>query len=185
MSPVPQHLRSDLLDLLPARPALLVLDFDGVLTDDRVYVSEDGAETVCCTRGDGMGTTLLRRAGFPVLVISTEVNPVVAARCRKLKVECIQGVADKTLELRRILAERGVRPEEVVFVGNDVNDIGCARLAGCGLAVADAHPMLVAAARGVLSRPGGRGAVREAAELILARLGREIVYNESDRTSPP
>lgn len=178
---LPEHLNPALFALLPERPALLVLDFDGVITDDRVYVSEDGKEAVCCTRGDGMGTTLLRRAGFPVLVLSTEKNPVVAARCAKLKVECVQGVADKTAELRRLLEERGVNPQQVVFVGNDINDLGCVRLVGCGLCVADGHPVLQRTARGVLTRPGGRGAVREIAELILVRLGQELVYNPSDR----
>lgn len=178
---IPEHLSHEIIALLPKQPALLALDFDGVVTDDRVYVAEDGKEMVACTRGDGMGTTLLRRIGFPVLVISTEKNPVVQARCTKLKVECIQGCADKTLEFRRILDERGIDPSQVVFVGNDVNDIGCARIAGCGLAVADAHPMLKKAARGVLTKSGGHGAVREIAEMILVRLGHEIVYNESDR----
>lgn len=180
---LPQYLREDLFLLLPEKPALLVLDFDGVLTDDRVYVTEDGKEMVACTRGDGLGITLLRRAGFPVLVLSTEKNPVVAARCTKLQVECIQGCADKTQELKRSLSEKNVPASHVIFVGNDVNDIGCLRLAGCGFAVADAHPMLKEAAKGVLSRPGGRGAVREVAELILVKLGREILYNDSDRWS--
>jgi len=178
---IPQHLREDLFALIPEKPLLLVLDFDGVLTDDRVYVSEDGREMVACTRGDGMGTTLLRRADFPVVILSTEKNPVVAARARKLQVECRQGLDDKTLELERLLEERGVPAAQAIYVGNDVNDIGCLRRVGCGLAVADAHPMAKAAARAVLSHPGGRGAVREVAELILARLGREIFYNESDR----
>jgi N-acylneuraminate cytidylyltransferase len=178
---IPEHLRKDILALIPEEPVLLVLDFDGVVTDDRVYVAEDGREMVACTRGDGMGTTLLRRAGFPVVILSTEKNAVVGARARKLQVECRQGCEDKTLELERLLGERGVRAAQVVYVGNDVNDIGCLRRAGCGLVVADAHPMAKAAARGVLSHSGGRGAVREVAELILARLGREIVYNESDR----
>lgn len=179
---IPEHLSSELLALLPRAPTLLALDFDGVLTDDRVYITEDGNESVCCTRGDGMGTTLLRRANFPVLVISTETNPVVAKRCAKLKVECFQGVVDKTVEFRRWLAERKVDPVNVVFVGNDINDIGCARIAGASFAVADAHPLLKRAVKGVLTRAGGQGAVREIAELILTRLGQEIVYNESDRT---
>jgi hypothetical protein len=79
-----------------------------------------------------------------------------------------------------------LRPARRVFLamhkGNDVNDLGCVRLAGCGLAVLDAHPLLKKAARGVLSHPGGRGAVREVAEMILFKLGHEIVYNASDRT---
>jgi YrbI family 3-deoxy-D-manno-octulosonate 8-phosphate phosphatase len=178
---LPDHLSPELFDLLPESPALLVLDFDGVMTDDTVYVNERGEEMVACTRGDGMGITLLRRAGFPVLVLSTEKNPVVAARCAKLQVECLQGIADKTAELRRVCSARGVDPGRVVFVGNDVNDLGCARLVGCSFAVSDAHPLLLRAAKGVLSRPGGRGAVRETAELILTRIGHEIVYNDSDR----
>jgi YrbI family 3-deoxy-D-manno-octulosonate 8-phosphate phosphatase len=178
---LPDPLRPDLFALLPERPAILVLDFDGVMTDDRVYVDQDGRETVCCTRGDGLGLTLLRRAEFPVLVLSTEANPVVAARCRKVKVECIQGCPDKTLELERILVARGIPAERMVFIGNDVNDIGCLRRAGCGLVPADAHPLARGAARGILSKPGGRGAVREAAEMILLRLGRDLLYNESDR----
>ncbi len=177
---LPDHLRPDLFAILPARPALLVLDFDGVMTDDTVYVSEDGREAVACTRGDGLGLTLLRRAGFPVLVLSTERNPVVTARCRKVKVECVQGCPDKTAEFERILREKAVRAEDVIFIGNDVNDIGVLHRAGCGLVVADAHPLARAAAHGVLTHPGGRGAVREVAELILVKLGRGLMYNESD-----
>ncbi len=177
---IPEHLNPQLFALLPEKPVLLVLDFDGVITDDRVHVTEDGKESVSCTRGDGMGTTLLHRAGFPVLVLSTEKNPVVAARCAKLKLECIQGVSDKTLEFRRLLTDRGIDPAGVIFVGNDVNDMGCARIAGASFSVADGHPMLKRVAKGVLTRPGGHGAVREIAELILTRIGLEIVYNASD-----
>lgn len=173
---LPEHLRQQLFDRLPREPALLALDFDGVITDDRVYVSEDGRESVACTRGDGMGITLLRRAGFPVVVISTEPNPVVRARCDKLKVECVQNCERKVEDLRRLLDERGIPAERIVFVGNDINDIPCLELAGCGLAVADAHPLVKAAADGVLSHPGGHGAVREVAEMLLVRLGREIAY---------
>jgi N-acylneuraminate cytidylyltransferase len=173
---LPAHLRDDLYRLLPEEPALLALDFDGVLTDDRVYVSEDGREMVACTRGDGLGITLLRRASFPVLVISTEPNPVVSARCAKLGIECLQDCRKKADDLARFLRERGIPRERLVFVGNDINDIGCLRLAGCGLAVADAHPLVKEAAAGVLSHPGGRGAVREVAEMLIVRLGREIVY---------
>lgn len=177
---LPAHLRADLFGLLPEQPRLLVLDFDGVMTDDRVFVSEDGKESVSCTRGDGLGVTLLRRASFPVIVLSSETNPVVTARATKLKIECLQGVADKTEELRKLLETRGIRPEDVVFVGNDVNDLGCLGLVGCGLVVADAHPYARKAARGVLSKRGGRGAVREVAELILSRLGRDILYRSAD-----
>ena len=181
---LPDHISASLLALLPERPALLVLDFDGVLTDDRVYVREDGVETVACTRGDGLGITLLRRAGFPVVILSAEENPVVGARARKLKVECIQGATDKTGALRRLLAERGIEARDVVFVGNDVNDVGCLGMVGCGLVVPEAQPLARRAARGVLTRPGGAGAVREVAEMILLRLGHGIGW-EPPGAPPP
>lgn len=180
---LPRHIREDLYRLLPERPSLLVLDFDGVMTDDKVYVLQDGTEAVACTRGDGLGITLLNRAGFPVLILSTEENPVVGARARKLKVECIQGVRDKRAELERIFRERGLDPAQVIYVGNDVNDVPCLELCGCGLAVEDAHPVAKQVARGVLSHPGGRGAVREVAELILLRIGRGVLYNPGETKS--
>ncbi len=178
---IPEHLDRRLFELLPEKPALLAMDFDGVFTDDRVYVDEAGRELAACTRGDGMGVTLLRRAGFPVLVISTEPNPIVRARSEKLGVECVHGCADKTLEFRALLRDRKIDPAETIYVGNDVNDIGCLRTVGCGLVVADAHPLVRDVADGVLTRRGGKGAVREICELVLVRLGRDLLFNPSDR----
>ena len=152
---------------LPAKVALLVLDFDGVLTDNRVWVTEDGVETVACNRSDGMGLAMLRVQGIEAMVLSTETNLVVAARCRKLGIPCQHGVEDKEAVLRASMAERNVDPSQVVYVGNDVNDLGCLRLAGCGVAVADAHSAVLAEADLVLSRRGGQGAVRELCDMIL------------------
>jgi YrbI family 3-deoxy-D-manno-octulosonate 8-phosphate phosphatase len=146
----------------------LVTDFDGVHTDDSVLVGEDGAELVIVNRGDGMGVSLLRRAGVPTLILSTETNPVVTARARKLGVDVRQGLADKAAVLRAWAAERGVDLDRVAYLGNDVNDLACLELVGWPLAVPDAHPRVLAAARLVLGSPGGHGAVREAAERILA-----------------
>lgn len=167
MQDLQQH---PLYERLPAPPALVVFDFDGVMTDNAVYVAEDGREWVRCSRGDGMGITLLRRAGVPLLVLSTETNPVVLARCRKLKIECIHGCVDKTRVFEDLLAERGLDRERVIFVGNDVNDLGCLEMAGCGVVVADAHPDAMRAADGMLTQIGGNGAVRELADLLLAKL---------------
>lgn len=170
-----------LSELLPAKPALLVLDFDGVMTGNTVYLDETGREMVRCSRGDGMGVTLLVRAKFPVVVLSTEKNPVVMRRCEKLKIPCIHGVADKTVAFKALLAERDVKADDVVFVGNDINDIGCLRLAGCGLVVSDAHRSVIPEADGVLSHPGGSGAVREVCDALVAKLGLPGHYNESDK----
>lgn len=152
---------------------LVVLDFDGVLTDDRVWITETGVEAVVCSRGDGMGIERLRGAGVEVVVISKEANPVVRERCRKLKVECHHGVERKEQLLRELIEARGLPLDHVVYVGNDINDLSCMRMVGWPVAVADAHPEVVAAARIVLSRPGGRGAVREIADLILSLRNRE------------
>lgn len=159
---------------LPARVELVALDFDGVLTDNYVLVGADGAEFVRCSREDGMGIALLQAAGVPVVVLSSERHPVVAARCRKLGVECHASLIDKGQALRELLQQRKILSENVVFVGNDVNDIECLRLAGCGLVVADAHPAAVQVATAMLARPGGRGAVRELCDLLLARLGSAV-----------
>lgn len=146
---------------------VLVTDFDGVHTDDRAQVRQDGAETVTVSREDGMGVSLLRRAGVPFLILSTETNPVVAARADKLGVPVLHGVADKATVLAEWLRESGHDPARAAYIGNDLNDLGCLTLVGWPIAVPNAHPEVLAAARLVLTRPGGQGAVREACELIL------------------
>ena len=158
--------------LAPAPAAVpakaLVTDFDGVHTDDTAALDQEGRESVRVSRSDGMGVERLRRAGVPVLILSKERNPVVAARGAKLRVPVLQGVEDKAAALTAWLAEQGVEPADCAYVGNDVNDLTAMALVGWPIAVADAHPDVVTAARTVLRRRGGHGAVREAAELLLA-----------------
>ena len=166
-----ERARRERLALLPERPAVLALDFDGVMTDNRVLMSQDGTESVVCHRGDGMGIERLRRAGLPVVVFSKETNPVVAARCAKLQIPCLQGLDDKAAALRAWLAEQGIDPVNAVFLGNDVNDEKCLRAVGCGVVVRDAHPAVRPHARFELEAHGGNGAVRELSDLIEARLG--------------
>lgn len=154
---------------MPQRVDLLVLDFDGVFTDNRVWVDETGREAVLAHRGDGMGLEMLRKAGIRAVVLSKETNPVVAARCRKLNLPVWQGVEDKATLLRRLLEEWQVDPRFTVYLGNDVNDIPCFPLVGWAVVVADAHPQAKRAADKVLRTPGGYGAIRELVDLILAR----------------
>ena len=151
-----------------ARIRLLVLDFDGVMTDNRVLVFQDGTEAVLCHRGDGWGLQRLRQVGVEVVVLSTETNPVVAARCRKLGLECVQGSADKGASLRELAGRRALAAGEVAYVGNDENDRGCLEWAGLPIVVADAAPAVVGLARLVTRLPGGMGAVRELADWIVA-----------------
>lgn len=159
----------DRLQALPAAPHALVFDFDGVMTDDRVLVMEDGREAVLCRRGDGLGIARLR-GRLPMLILSTEENRVVAARGDKLKLPVIHGSRDKWADLSSWLAAVGVIPERVIYVGNDVNDIACLSRVGCGVVPADAHPEARAHARLILSHSGGEGAVREICDLVLKRL---------------
>jgi N-acylneuraminate cytidylyltransferase len=158
------------LQALPDFIAALVLDFDGVFTDNKVIVFQDGREAVVCDRGDGWGLAQLKRLGVPILVLSTEENPVVHARCDKLGIACLHGIQDKLTDLTAWLRAKRIDISQVVYVGNDVNDLACLRAAGCGIAVGNAHPRARAAAKMVLSAPGGQGAIREVAELIEEKL---------------
>ncbi|SDJ77530.1 N-acetylneuraminate synthase family protein [Nonomuraea jiangxiensis] len=146
----------------------VITDFDGVHTDDRAYVDSDGREMVLVSRSDGMGVSLLRRSGVKVLIMSTEHNPVVAARARKLGVPVLQGLADKRTVLRDWLRIEGLDPARVAYVGNDVNDLGPMSEVGWPVATPDAHPRVRAAARVVLTRAGGDGAVRELCDRVVA-----------------
>lgn len=157
--------------LEPAEPLaarVVVTDFDGVHTDDSAWVDAAGTEHVRVSRSDGMGVALLRRAGVPVLILSTERNAVVRARAEKLQVEVIHGVDDKATVLRQWATDHGIDLAETAYLGNDVNDLPAMALVGWPVAVADARPEVVAAARVVLTRPGGAGAVRELADRVLA-----------------
>jgi YrbI family 3-deoxy-D-manno-octulosonate 8-phosphate phosphatase len=155
---------------LPERPCLVVFDFDGVMTDDRVWTDQNGRELVASSRSDGMGIALLRKAGIDALVISTETNPVVTARCEKLKLPVLQSVLDKGQALSTYLEQHQIEQEHVVYLGNDINDLPCLNIVGCFVAVADAHPGLRSQADRVLSKQGGHGAVRELCDLLLSRL---------------
>ncbi|GAA2992887.1 N-acylneuraminate cytidylyltransferase [Microbacterium terrae] len=146
----------------------VVTDFDGVHTDDTATVDERGTESVTVSREDGMGVARLRRAGIPLLILSTEQNPVVTARAHKLGVDVRQGTSDKAAVLREWAASRGIPLSRIAYVGNDVNDLGCLEIVGWPIAVPDAHSDVIASARVVLDRPGGRGAVRDLAERVLA-----------------
>lgn len=154
---------------LPPQVRLVVLDFDGVLTDNRVWVDQDGRESVAANRSDGIGISRLRRSGIEVVVLSTEANPVVAARCRKLDLPFLQAVAEKGAALESLMKDRRVDRACVVYLGNDVNDLPCFPLVGWAVAVADAHPEVKVKADHVLVRNGGYGAVRELCDLLSAQ----------------
>ncbi len=145
---------------------LVAFDFDGVFTDNAVYVFEDGAEAVRCSRGDGIGLRKLESLGIQPIIISTETNPVVGKRSAKLRIRCIQGCKDKRAALDEVLAEMGLTANQAAFVGNDVNDLPVLTYVGLPIIVQDAHPDVHAAARYRTQTPGGYGAVREVCDLF-------------------
>jgi YrbI family 3-deoxy-D-manno-octulosonate 8-phosphate phosphatase len=161
--------RSSTQQQLPNPVAGLVMDFDGVLSDDTVAVSEDGTESVRCSRSDGLGLELLLKDGLPMIVLSREANKVVRARTEKLRLECIHGLEHKLDTLKEWAVRNGIELARTVYVGNDINDLECMAAVGFPVAPADAHPAARGAAKLVLDHRGGRGAVRELCEMILAQ----------------
>jgi YrbI family 3-deoxy-D-manno-octulosonate 8-phosphate phosphatase len=157
---------------MPQKIELVIFDFDGVVTDNRVWTDQDGRETVAASRSDSMSFREMREKGIELLILSSEPNPVVAARAKKIGVEAIHGIGmqDKGRVMREVLERKNVSAQNVVYVGNDLNDLPCFEIAGWSVAVADAYPEVLQAADYVLSKPGGHGAVREVCELILKNI---------------
>ena len=156
---------------LPSEIRALVMDFDGVLTDNKVSVNENGQEFVTCSRGDGWGLAKLKNAGILLKVLSTEKNPVVKARCDKLNIECTHDLGKNKLEaLKNYLKKNKLSPENVIFTGNDENDIECMNYVKCAAAPHDAESGALSVANIILEKNGGAGAVRELCELILQKM---------------
>ena len=166
-------------DLL-AKIRLVAFDFDGVFTDNMVYVLEDGTEAVRCFRSDGLGLQKLEQLGIETAIISTEANPVVSARARKLKIRCVQDCRDKRAALESIAKESGISLAEVAFVGNDINDLPCLECVALPIVVQDAHPDVVSTARYQTKNPGGHGAVREVCDLFERVLSKKLLVDSKD-----
>lgn len=145
---------------------LIAFDFDGVFTDNTVYVTQDGVESVRCWRSDGLGLSRLRSVGVQAFIISTEANPVVSARAQKLKLACKQGIEDKAAAVLATCLELDIPPEQTMFVGNDINDISAFKSVGLPVAVADAYPEIYPYVLYRTQKPGGMGAVREICDLV-------------------
>ena len=148
------------------RVRLAVFDFDGVFTDNRVWVNERGDEALAFSRSDGLGLRRLEEVGVRPLIVSMEQNPIVGARAAKLRVDCRQGVDDKLAVLRERSGELGIALDETAYVGNDINDAECLRAVGVPVVPADAWPEVKPLARWVLSRAGGTGCVREFCDAV-------------------
>jgi len=146
---------------------LAVYDFDGVMTDNRVLVQEDGREAVFANRADGWGVGAIDRMGIRQLILSTEANPVVRARAAKLKLEVIDSSADKLESLAEFCRRESIEMERVLYVGNDVNDLEVMKRVKYPVAPADAHPEILKIARFVTRAMGGEGVIKEISEKVI------------------
>jgi N-acylneuraminate cytidylyltransferase len=154
---------------MPEKIDLIISDFDGVITDNRVWVDQDGKESVAAYRSDSIRIKELREQGVEVLILSSEINRVVEARAKKMGVEALYGIGihEKGRVMQEVLAQKNIPAENVIYIGNDLNDLPCFDIAGWCVAVADAYPQVIQAADFVLSKAGGHGALRELCDLIL------------------
>ncbi|MCL4273880.1 MAG: acylneuraminate cytidylyltransferase [Anaerolineales bacterium] len=160
---------------MPETVQMIICDFDGVVTDNLVLTDEKGKESVAASRSDSMHIKTLREKGVEVMILSSEPNPVVKARAKKMGVEAIHGIGmqDKGRVMREVLEQKKVKAENVIYIGNDLNDLPCFEVAGWSVAVADAYPEVIRAADYVLTKNGGHGAVRELCELVLKQLSQK------------
>ena len=149
------------------RPELIVYDFDGVMTNNRALLMQDGCEGVWVNRSDGWGVQQLKKAGYLQVILSTETNPVVAARAKKMKIKVIQGSVDKAKCLKKYCDKKKIKLNKVLYVGNDINDFDAMKIVGLSVATADAHPKVLQIAGYVTRAKGGDGVLRELSESIL------------------
>lgn len=145
---------------------IVVSDFDGVMTDNRVLIDDAGKESVFVSRADGQAIHLLRSLGIDLVIISTETNGVVKKRADKLKVECIQSVSDKAECLREYCEKRNILLQDVAYIGNDINDFEAMKLVGVKIVPKDAYEEVKQIADYITKAKGGYGVIREIASII-------------------
>ncbi len=158
---------------------LVIFDFDGVFTDNRVIVSQDGIESVICWRSDGIGLSRIGKLGIKVAIVSTESNSVVSVRSSKLKVPCFHNVENKAIVVEEICNKWDIDINETIFVGNDINDIPAFEIVGFPIGVADAYPEIYPYIIHKTDKNGGYGAVREICDLIFNSINRNYeIYSK-------
>jgi len=150
---------------------LIAYDFDGVMTDNHAYMDQDGREMVKVNRADGLGIFMIQKLGIDQIIISTEKNPVVSKRAKKLKIDCLQGINNKMETLNNYCKDNNYKLNNVGYVGNDINDLDVMKISGYSFCPADAHDSIKAIANHVLCTNGGHGVVRELLDLITNKEG--------------
>jgi YrbI family 3-deoxy-D-manno-octulosonate 8-phosphate phosphatase len=153
-----------------------IFDFDGVLTNNLVHLDQEGNELVSCSRADGLAFDVLHKLGKPAFILSTEKNPVVKMRAKKLKIPAIQGSFNKVSSLKEMTSKKGLSLQNVLYTGNDLNDYQVMKLCGFSACPADSHSKVKDIADIVLKTNGGNGIVRELLEDVLGLDFIEILY---------
>jgi N-acylneuraminate cytidylyltransferase len=148
------------------KPKILFTDFDGCLTDDRVWLNQEGEEFVAANRKDGLAVKRLKNLGIQVVITSTETNKVVLARGNKIGVEVLQGIADKTESIEQYLNQKNLSWEDIWYLGNDVNDLGAIRKAKFSICPSDAVKAVKKEVDLKLKTKGGYGVLSELATLL-------------------
>ncbi len=157
---------------------VFIFDFDGVLTNNCVYLDQLGKELVMCSRADGLAFDVLRKLEKPTYIISTEKNPVVTARAKKIRIPVIQGVNNKLDILLKLTRDHGFALEKVLYVGNDLNDFHVMKSCGYTVCPADSHPTIQGLSNIVLKSNGGSGVARELLEDVIGLDFIKILYSE-------
>lgn len=148
------------------KPKIIFTDFDGCLTDDRVWLNDEGIEFVAANRKDGLAANKISSLGIKLIIASTETNKVVLARGKKMGVEVIQGLNDKALEIDNYLKSNQVTWAEIWYIGNDLNDLGAIKKAGISFCPSDAVKLIRKESDMVLKTPGGQGVLAEIVRLL-------------------
>ena len=148
---------------------LIVYDFDGVMTDNRVFIDENGKESVVVNRSDGLAVSLIKKMNIQQVIISTEKNPIVSFRAKKLNIDVYYGVNDKALVLNKYCKEKEVSLENVIYIGNDLNDLEVMKIVGLPIAPFDAYAEIKEISKYILKTKGGFGVIRELYNLILEK----------------
>ena len=146
---------------------LIVYDFDGVMTNNKVYVDENGNEMVLVNRSDGLGVKEIKKLGIKQVIISTEKNPIVAQRAKKIDIPFLQGIDNKKEALINYCQGNNIDLEKVAYVGNDINDKEAMGIVGIAFCPADAHENIITISDYIFKTKGGNGVIRELLDLIL------------------
>ncbi len=156
---------------------LIVFDFDGVLTDNAVYVDSSGNETVKCSRSDGLAFDAIRKLEIDCYILSTEKNKVVESRSAKINIPCISGESCKENRLSKLCSENNYRLENTLYIGNDLNDLNAMKLCKYKVCPKDSHPVILKISDYILTTCGGYGVAREIVEKVLDIDIYELLYN--------